>query len=596
MHEATTVVYEKGMPHYLIDPPESFGFARMDNAETDDPRDYLKHMRKEGQLLGGEDTLTLSDGKKLIVITTAAASPHTSLCVPYNEFDAVWRKHAQNNGLSLSDEILIAGIGSTDKNIVPPKSVALDILTWTMLTDKDGSIIGPIDFGDLVGEKMNISIEGLKKYQLDLQHDGLKLLEFYNKFTNRLNLSTEVIEDLYNNSVRKAMPWLPEKKRHDFTSYAAIGYNRGDKVKGLEQFGYDGLGQGPQSNPMAHARCIGILRQKNFRDILTQKMADGWSYHTINDELQKNPEYFKGAVEWTPVSVLRPNGTRKVRSDLIDQPRMIENMIKQIDPYSTVAFEMLKDWLVDKLKLSSGQISAFKHHSKLTDEEWRVAEGIEILTDQPIEQSLYQINIFIGKMYDIWRETLKAHEYYMYGYELDGFKKNDIDARSQYIKQIQLNYGLPPEYVETIKQIVPTEKQLEVWNRRIEIRKKNAEADGQVGHDPLLLNAEKRLRFMRGAYKILQKNYESQIQQFEDKIRMGDADQNDLEELLQLKLGSEIFNKYNNGYNIPGVPPFGLSYHYDEGKWHIFLSPLFSKKGVAEQLSGSGLMRNERKT
>lgn len=587
-HTTTEKAFKRGVPVYEIAPPELFGLERMDNIQVEsDPLFSLKHLRKEGQMLGGEDVIELSDGKRLIIFNTVAASSHTPLCVPYDEFADVWRKKAEKHNLDIADGILVRGAGSDESKEVPPNAIPLDIITWTMLVDKDNSVIGPIDFGDLVGQEMEMDIDSLKKYQLNLhaESDGVKLLEFYKRFTERLGMSSEVLHELYNEHIRTVMPWLPEKLPKDITSYSMIGYYRGDPVKGLQQHQDDGMGEGPQSNPTAHARSMINLRPGNLRAIQKEQH---WNTTTINKELQKHKDYFKGSIVNVPIAFHQKEGV--VRRDLLQQPRLLENMIKQIDPYSTVLFEILKDWLVNNLRLSSGEVRSFKHHSQLTQEEWRVAEGIEILTDQPLDESLYQINLFLGKMYDIWRDTRKAYEYYVYGFMLDGVEKKDVEKRAQYIKQAQLNYGLPTEFLESVLQLKPTEKQIAKWKKNVDSMQPTDEEES----DKKRQATQKRLERFQSAYNFLRKLYENKIKSIERKIESGTASQTDLEERLKLELELQIYTERDRGYNLPGVPSFGLSFHRDEDKWHIFLSPLLSKKGVAEQWSGYVLMRQER--
>ncbi len=50
------------------------------------------------------------------------------------------------------------------------------------------------------------------------------------------------------------------------------------------------------------------------------------------------------------------------------------------------------------------------------------------------------------------------------------------------------------------------------------------------------------------------------------------------------------------GYNIPGVPSVGISYVFKkDGTVVIRVSPLLSKKGVGEQVTGNPLSREEAK-
>lgn len=248
-----------------------------------------------------------------------------------------------------------------------------------------------------------------------------------------------------------------------------------------------------------------------------------------------------------------------------------ELLFKQVDPYSTIFFEIMEGWVMNELHdvflplgLSDEDMRSFRWHAEKGRFDMRVTEGWEItLHQQDFARVNAQLNIFMYKMDRLWKDARSA------------WKSWKVCKEDSQLTTLKETYGLSDEAIYTIKQIIPTDQQLANWTndpdvtevqsakliRKLEHRydpKLRERAWQRIQHSPRL---EERVA-SSGLFEVLGKKVEVCGTVYEDTVE---------------------HRKFNHGLNIPGDPGFGNAYELlDNGDIKLRIHPLLSEKALAE--------------
>jgi hypothetical protein len=222
-----------------------------------------------------------------------------------------------------------------------------------------------------------------------------------------------------------------------------------------------------------------------------------------------------------------------------------ETYFKQIDPYSTIVFRMINkparegiERFIQEKGVSEFSIQGFSHQD-INELITRIAEGWSIeIYEKDFAKVFDALLGFLGRVYDFWGEATTAlSSYWTSGnesqlQEIVGALFNDINPDGLNSNDRD---NLLSNLLNFIKRIKPTDRQIESLNLS---RQNELKGGGRLS------------RFAQ-----------NQLQQ-------------------------------PTGYNIPGIPGFGLTIEYiGKGKMNITLGLLLNQKGVGELVSGTPLMR-----
>jgi len=371
----------------------------------------------------------------------------------------------------------------------------------------------------------------------------------------------------------------------------AIGFYRGDVDKMLGQFKFDGLGKGPMSNPSTHFRTtvhlametIDELRQLHH-GISMQDLIDFIRYKDVNGILSRSIHFAENIhIHETKDSKMKRAPGYKSEPELLRELIQSNNippieLLKLIDPYASMAHDLMSEWLAEKIQTEfsdyENTIQLFAHNAGKNERVIRASEGVELtlISNDPAvrEMALARITRIIGETFSPMWEDIK-----LFVQEKLLLSPEEQVSRLQDIKD---QYGLPEKVLIAIGRLLPTEKQIQ--------NLLSSTADEK---------RVKKLKSIQHGYALLKSAQEKQYADSLAKIESGQGTSGDLTNMISALQTLQIFNDWNEGYNIPGVPSFGITLHKDqENNTHLLLGWLLSMKGLAELWLGAMVIREKR--
>ena len=568
---------------------------------------------EEGSRLAGVDIVELPDGRQIHVFSSVAASPHTLFRIPYQDYDldveekqedgsmhyskkhlegfkSVFKRHASEAGYisedrkdTIENEFVVIEKDGQEQS---PDVVPLDMLVWTMLKDTDGTL-KPIDINDFASPATGDA--NIDKFRLQMGEQ--KLQEVYGHVIKRMDLAANTLLELFNVNVRSEIPFLPPKLEKDLLQGVAIGFYRGDITKMLGQFKYDGLGKGPMSNSSTHFRTTAHLAMETIEElrqlhhgISMQDIIDFIRFREVNGELTRSMHFAENIhIHETKDSKMKRVPNYKSEPELLRELIQDNNippieLLKLIDPYASIAHDLMSEWLAEKIQSEfadfDNTIELFAHNAGKNERVIRASEGVELtlLSKDPEirELALARITRIIGETFSPMWEDIKL------------FVQDKLllspEEQSNRLKDIQDQYGLPHQVLLAVQRLLPTEKQIQ-----------NLFDSAQ---DPQQI---KKIRSVQHGYALLKSVKEKEYAESLAKINKGQGTSEDLTMLISALQTLQLFNDWNEGYNIPGVPSFGITFHKDhENNSHLLLGWLLSMKGLAELWLGAMIIREKR--
>lgn len=549
--------------------------------------EIFRNIFSECEPFGSVESVDIDENIELIIGTSTAASRHTLLQVPYAEFDRVYREVAQEFYIHPSVGPLILGKNSSPDHPLPPESVPLDSVTWVMKKNKQTGEITTVDINDFASPLCGD--ENIDQYRLQLSNE--KMTEVFEHVVKQIHISSLTHLRLFNEVIVPKLPFLDEKTLADVLQGFLIGYFRGDKIKAFEQFYHSGEGKGPMSNPTFHMRSAVHLMMESLNK--TNLLRRDLSLNTIIDMLRNQPDVFSSDIEFIDIQASRGDTytTGQLLQESIggDNPTTtIEQLLKQIDPFGTVIHDELSCWLRDAIvekfqDLSPADISEFRDHSGELARELRSSEGITIVLntqDMSLEEKIHLVAKSFAHVSEIVGERLTplwedVREFVVHKYIFSR------EERNQHLEDIQKKHDLPDSAIQKIKMIVPTEKQLKIIHSQCESESDKTKIE----------------RYLQ-TFKKYATSISSALTESQEKINSGEATIDDLVDYIMQYQQGQVFDQegFNTGYNIPGVPGLGVTYHFDTGgNTHVNIGWLLSMKGLAELWTGAMLKRAEGK-
>ena len=562
---------------------------------------------QECSMMAGLDLVDIDDTYELVIGTSFAASPHTVLWAPTEEYSTVFRKVGRKYDLPVPDGPLIVSPDSTEHNIKQPETVPLDGITWVMKRNKHNQEVTPVDINDFTTPKTGKP--EIDQYKLEMTHDQMN--KVFEIFVKRIYVTAETNLQVYNEFTRKHFPFLPEKKLEDILQGYLVGYFRGDAAKGFDQFYYSGEGMAPMSNPTLHGRAANHLeisivntlsllnRNLSLEEILAHLKEEGKQENQEEGDISKDKvgrkggKYFRNDIDFVDLKSppLEEKNTGAVLRDTLfgEKPiTNVEELLKMVDPYGTIAHDELNEWLHSIVShtfsnFKNVSIGTFRDHTKETERELRGSEGITITLPtghlstedrfKVLAEGLTCIAEVNGMALAPMWDDVKA--YVTRKYILSDEQKD------QELQKIQDTHLLPQHVMPLIDRIMPTEKQLTL------LLQDNVTEDQQhIIEDKL------------AAYARYKKMVKYRISTVEEKIKAGQGDTDDLIDYVKAFQEGQIFDdpEMNKGFNITGVPGLAVTFHVDEqGDTHINMGWLLSVKGLFESWMGAMVKRSEKK-
>lgn len=590
-----------------LNPRKDLGNGVVDDVASDEADDGLTPLQRQRQkerekqariysailqecnTMAGLDMVDIDDACELVIGTSFAASPHTVLWAPTEEYSAVFREVGRKYGLPVPDGPLIVSPDSTEHNIKQPETVPLDGITWVMKRNKHTQEVTPVDINDFTTPKTGEP--EIDQYKLELTHDQMNTV--FEVFVRRIYATAETNLQVYNEYTRRHFPFLPEKKLEDILQGYLVGYFRGDAVKGFDQFYYSGEGMAPMSNPTLHGRSanhfetriINILtllnRHLSLEEILSRLKEDGKS------------QYFRNDIDFVDLKSppLEEKKTGAVLKDTLfgEKPvTNVEELLKMVDPYGTIAHDELNEWLQSIVSYTFSNfenvsIGTFRDHTRETERELRGSEGITITLPtghlsteerfKVLAEGLTCIAEVNGMALAPMWDDIKA--YVTRKYILSDEQKD------QELQRIQDTHFLPQHVMPLIDRIMPTEKQLKL-----------------LLQDNVTEEQQHIIEHKLAAYARYKQMVKYRISTVEEKIKAGQGDTDDLIDYVKAFQEGQIFDdpEMNKGFNITGVPGLAVTFHFDEqGDTHINMGWLLSVKGLFESWMGAMVKRSEKK-
>lgn len=284
-----------------------------------------------------------------------------------------------------------------------------------------------------------------------------------------------------------------------------------------------------------------------------------------------------------------------------------ELIFKQVDPYSTIFHGAMDDWVKDRLasifagtELAGEGITSFVHHTEPHRFNMRMAEGwtVEVKEDDFVRLN-EKLNVFLHDMSNLW---VRAHEVWEEWY----IHRNEKGERDDTIlRQLQGEpYSLSTDAISVIKRIMPTDQQLSGWLNKgqlsdIEREKLNRKLKTRRNSE---LIARARKGIQKGALETRATNVglyqvlgDWQVVDGNVYTKIPPEQTRDIRDTEGKKVGVEEL-RFNTGFNIPGVPGFGITYErIPGGGWKLFICPLLSEKALAEIYAGAVIKRQKGK-
>jgi hypothetical protein len=575
--------------------------------------------------------------------------------VPYKKFKEAWgptRHGHEFDRYKIRRNFVSGRHGQFSR----PKRVPLHLVTWGMI--KNGDKFSPFDVYELAG--IDREREGFESLTQILDRTGADKKEITGKFLSfvekRLAVNADLLSGLYNNIVLPSIndsfasvPALSDmrfapKDPKAITHTVSIGYSRGLIDK-------DGMGGGPQSHQTFHVMSVIYPDLEEVRDrisvsalgennllqrslpvisrvnTITGRRIVEEAQNAAGDRLNPSAPEFQLVVEkrlefqiesitrqleqqgWDPG---RHGANRREVAAVIgaevaevtkyielfsafttDNPNVgpidfmkpeelsPELIFKQVDPYGTLFYDLFSPFVISEIKKNlhsagiSGTVDELRQNTYPLNYDMRTAEWWAVTTPHA---SLAEANAallpFYQTMYNLWTEGRLAWEKLL--------KTNDDSA----MRDFQSKYNLTDSVISVLESLHPTELQIEQLYSQIK-------SEPEVSGDTSRLDRELRILKRREARvdrdpKLLSED-NNEIPIFLRALNFGYT------QLLKAAdaSGNPIYNK---GYNIPAVPGFGVRYEQTEEGWIIYISPLLSQKGVAEQVWGSPMLRAKGKS
>lgn len=282
-----------------------------------------------------------------------------------------------------------------------------------------------------------------------------------------------------------------------------------------------------------------------------------------------------------------------------------ELIFKQVDAYSTIFHEVMNDWVKDRLtsifegkELTGEGISSFVHHTEPHRFNMRMAEGWTVeVKDNDFAWLNERLNVFLHDMDNLW---VRVHDVWKEWY----IHRNEQGNRDDSIlKQLQDEpCHLSADALSVISRIMPTDQQLNNWLKQEELSdiernrlqrklktRENSKLIARARKDIKEGKLETRaanfgLYQVLGDWELTDGNVFSRIPPEKTRdMRDVEGKKTEVEEL-----------RFNTGFNIPGVPGFGITYERIPGSgWKLFICPLLSEKALAEIYAGVVLRREK---
>lgn len=625
---------------------------------TDNPKDILKEGIRMGAIdsirISHDSTVTAE------VISTIAGSSHTVYAVPYVDALQYWKEKIEKFGYTRDEETpFVAGTLEGHAEHIPMQLITWVMIKVRTGTEPDDFVLAPVDIYQLAkaqhGGERQLDLPGLVKDHPE-QTSTVTLTEtafteIYESVEKHLHLQSEYLKDMYNGYVRPRVNAqlksigieVGEKEIVDIANTMALGYYRDKKS-------VTGMGGGPQSNQFFHAHStaypdLDYLRKLIVEKVIVQsqrqrsgdyillsespdfdphliyKLAQLFSIPDITDEqiLERlgpeskvkditkwledqrgwlgNPELDQDAVKRAIVEKAHEvQQTLQSFQNAFNQGPPVFGKLefedpdtfppwlvfKQTDAYGTLFHELMDEpiqnllfEIFSPLGVTKDQIKSFKYHTEPHRLDMRMAEGwsVDVNCADFIKINA-GLNKFLYTMSGLWSKGYDAWEAW--------YTRKDTSL----LDQLQGTFHLSGVTRETIKRILPTDQQLVKWITEGELDAANEErlqTELDRRNDPKLRARAKRrittgglkdkaLAF--GLYQVLSGNVYTE--------RRLD--------------GSEKEVKFNQGFNIPGVPGFGTKLEeLVEGGWRLHIYPLLSEKAMAEVEAGYALFRDQPK-
>lgn len=467
-----------------------------------------------------------------------------------------------------------------------------------------------------------------------------------------IRMNTQYLRRLYNEYVLPEMNrllqvdniTLDKKEDTDIASTMALGYYRNKKKQ-------TGLGGGPQSAQTAHIHTTAYpnldeLRKKIAEKILpkpddrrehdlseTEKMRSkereelvfimaqaikknpqitvdqliteinavssiqnvtdwlrkygGWMGNPILDnEAVKLALYQRAVVAARTVSIVEKafnHGVAPILGKLqFQDPRTFspELIFKQVDPYSTIFKRIMDTWVRDRLSsacvaagIDGAVVDSFEHHVERHRLDMRVSEGWTIeVHNRTLGQAQKALNAFLNDASNLWA---KVH---------DAWKSWCVYRSDTKLKLLtEQPLGLPQDVIDVVKQLQPTDQQLKEW---IAKNNTNEEVLARLSQEQKRRESPRRVNIARR--RITEGSLTSRALAFGYYQVFGNV------YTVENPDGTSEEVKFNKGYNIPGVPGFGITYEMmGEKHWKIRICPLLSEKAMAETYAGAPIEREK---
>lgn len=584
-----------GPPVYNIAFPDELGFPeRQDTNHNLSPSEINQAIFEEGMRLAGADRIDIGNGKEILVFNTSVASTHTLLTVQYDQWKSSFREQAKQLGFEVPNSDLIHGRSTEGHNINSPTHVPLDMVTWTMVYDTNSETYWPCDINDLTS--LQTGDGEIDKFKLNLNDNNLKVLNELIIKRNRLAINT--LLDLHNNILCTEMPFLRTKTEEDLLIGALSGYYRGDEAKNLDQFKYDHRGKGPMSNPTLHFRITDHFTMKDG-NLYDQENPSTSFLKSIQELRQDYPDYFNKGIDFLRIKPERglKQTQSEVLADLMSNPDFTPyDLIKSVDPFGSLAHEYLGSWLKSQFESIFTEFphtsELFAHHTEDYERELRVSEGITFKFSIPLEYQASE-DTFIAKKFTKLQKWIGQTLYPMWEDINSIVVRKLILTREEYNNELidlQQKYDLPDPFINGVRFIKPTEKQLKLL-REEEEHKDQIDIQNLMKLDNMIVN-----------YQVRKGHIIENVAKLKKQMEENNGDLDTLIELLTWIQSGQLFDyeKYelqiNQGYNISGTPGTAITYHFDKDhKLNLNIGWVLSTKGLSELWLGTILKRKERR-
>lgn len=474
----------------------------------------------------------------------------------------------------------------------------------------------------------------------------------FNSVEKHVSMNTQYLKGLYNEDVLPEINrllqvdniTLDKKEDTDIASTMALGYYRNKKKQ-------TGLGGGPQSAQTAHIHTTAFPNLDELRKKIAEKILPTQDPRRDNDfiEAEKAPLRQREELVFAMAQVLinEPNittgnliekiqavssiqnvtdwlrkfggwmGDPKLDNEAVklalyqravDAARTIsivervfnrgvapilgrlqfhnprtfspELIFKQVDPYSTIFKRTMDTWVRGRLSsacvaagIEDAIIESFEHHVERHRLDMRVSEGWTIdLRDRTLGEAQKALNVFLDDARNLWTTVQTAWEnWYVY--------RSDTKLKLL----TEQPFELTQDAIDVIKQLKPTDQQLKEW---IAKNNTNEEVLARLSQEQKRRESPRRIDIARR--RITEGTLASRALAFGYYQVFGNV------YTVENPDGTSEEVKFNKGYNIPGVPGFGITYEMmGEKHWKIRICPLLSEKAMAETYAGAPIEREK---